>query len=46
MEVPPGFLELLANTLTAEPNLRLKAEEQLQFLEKTELREFLSTVDH
>lgn len=46
MEVPPGFLELLSNTLTPDPNLRLKAEEQLRFLEKTELREYLSAVDH
>jgi hypothetical protein len=42
MEVPPGFLELLSNTLTPDPTLRIKAEEQLRFLEKSELREYLS----
>ena len=46
MEVPAGFLELLSNTLTADPTLRIKAEEQLRFLEKSELREYLSFVDH
>lgn len=38
MEVPTEFVELLSSTLSADQDHRVKAEEQLQSLEKTELR--------
>jgi len=42
MEVPQGFLEVLSSTLSSDHTTRIKAEEQLSFLEKTESRTFLS----
>jgi hypothetical protein len=42
MEVPQGFLEVLSSTLSSDHTTRIKAEEQLSFLEKTESRIFLS----
>lgn len=38
MEVPNGFMEVLSSTLSADQNTRVKAEAQLSFLEKSELR--------
>jgi len=42
MEVPQGFLEVLSSTLSSDHTTRMKAEDQLSFLEKTESRIYLS----
>jgi hypothetical protein len=40
MEVPLEFLQVLSSTLSTDHSTRAKAEEQLSFLEKSELRTF------